>query len=169
MVQNIVGLFFIRLSVGVFVLRMLSMTQVKLRTTTYVAMLLNFSVALANVCVMLLWCRPIQGIWNKTVPAECLSNVAEGNASRAFAGMLLYLRYHRLSVSRLTHSGFLERYLSSYRYRIRMSTYRCCLANADGLQDQAQFSRCHALHEDNLWLRRWQSHRCKSNEQRPHS
>ena len=84
--QSYIELFFIRLSIGIFILRMLTRVQFKLRVALVTAMVLNFLITLMICLVVSLWCRPMEGIWNKFIPAKCLSGETLNRTNRAFAG-----------------------------------------------------------------------------------
>ena len=84
--QNYIGLFFVRLSIGIFILRMLAKVEAKLRFTVWCAIFLDFAVTVMIICLATLWCRPIQGIWDKSIHASCISNAVLDHANKAFAG-----------------------------------------------------------------------------------
>lgn len=46
----------------------------RMRTIYIIAIVVVGAWAFAQVLIMLLICRPIQGLWDKTVPADCMPN-----------------------------------------------------------------------------------------------
>ena len=85
--ESYISLFFVRMSIGVLILRMLAKVQFKLRLAVCGVLFLNFAVTLMIACVVAMWCRPMEGIWNKRIHGTCLSAELINNANRAFAGM----------------------------------------------------------------------------------
>ena len=49
----------------------------RMRIVYIIAMIVIGAWAFAQVLIMLLICRPIQGLWDKSVPAECMPNVPQ--------------------------------------------------------------------------------------------
>ena len=86
--ESYICLFFIRASIGIFVLRLLSPAQLKSRLAVYLGLFSNFAVTFAVLTIDAMWCRPIEGLWNKTIPAKCMSAKTVGNANITCYGTL---------------------------------------------------------------------------------
>ncbi|KAB8342694.1 hypothetical protein FH972_022295 [Carpinus fangiana] len=85
--QSYLALFFVRLSIAIFIVRMLARSQKRLKAAVYACLFLNFANTLM-ICILLgTWCRPLEGVWNKNVPAKCLPNEVVTNGNRAFAAI----------------------------------------------------------------------------------
>lgn len=85
--QSYIALFFIRLSIALFLLRMLSRTQMRLKLAVYTCLFLNTALTIMICTVLGLWCRPLDGVWDKSIKAQCLSDELLTNANRAFASL----------------------------------------------------------------------------------
>ena len=72
-IVNFISLFFIRLSICIFTLRLLPPTQSWPRRFTFGAIGLNFASTLANCLVFGTRCTPIQAIWDRNVVGRCLT------------------------------------------------------------------------------------------------
>ena len=49
----------------------------RMRTIYIIAIIVVGAWAFAQVLIMLLICRPIQGLWDKSVPADCMPNTPQ--------------------------------------------------------------------------------------------
>jgi hypothetical protein len=84
--QNFIALFFIRLSVCIFLLRLLSRTHKNLRYTIFCAIGLNLAATILIVFTFSFQCIPLSGAWNKTIAARCFAKSTLAIVTRVFAG-----------------------------------------------------------------------------------
>lgn len=94
---NLTGTFFVRISVCLFILQLLPFTQKFSRWWTYGLMVFFTIIALAAFLSMCFICIPLQGFWDTSIKAQCISpavttkiNQAQG-AFSAFMDILCVL------------------------------------------------------------------------------
>lgn len=87
---NVLALFFMRISVCFFVLRLLPPSKTWKswpKALTYATLFVNFISTLINCLGFGLWCRPLAGLWNHQIKAKCYSYHVLVNIFRVSGGM----------------------------------------------------------------------------------
>lgn len=70
-IGNAVGLGFVKMSVCIFVLRIIERTHRRVRVNLYSVMILNTAITLVAVFCFAFSCRPFAKIWNPSVLGKC--------------------------------------------------------------------------------------------------
>lgn len=85
-VQNLIGVYFVKVSVAFFVLRMISGTH-RIMWRFLVGFMIVLSVLMvANVLLICLQCIPMQKIWNPELTGRCIAPSDVEKISKAFSG-----------------------------------------------------------------------------------
>jgi hypothetical protein len=97
-ILHLLGTMMVKVSICLFLLRIVHQANrtIKWLVTTNLAILVPFTVA--TVIVDLVQCMPLEGYWDKTVPAKCLDIGTVNILLKAASGMLRSSNnYRRLS------------------------------------------------------------------------
>ena len=86
-VLHTVGTCLVRISVCLFVLRLVPSTHREFYTYTYVLIAFFVVITVATFMLILLGCVPIQGTWDREVKARCISRSAISVIARTQGGM----------------------------------------------------------------------------------
>ena len=85
-VVSIISIYFVRISVCFFVLRMISRTHKIFRRVVIGLMALLSVLVLVNLLIFCLQCIPIEHLWNPELPAHCLASSRIYTITQAFNG-----------------------------------------------------------------------------------
>ena len=86
-ILHTVGTFLVRVSVCLFVLRLVPSTHRVFYTYTYVLIAFFAVVTVATVLLILLGCIPIQGTWDREIKARCISRSTISIIAKTQGGM----------------------------------------------------------------------------------
>ena len=85
-IQNIIGVFFVKFSVSLAILRILAGTFKLLRRGLSLYMGFLALLMLGNILILALQCLPFKSVWNTETPARCLSPATVTRFWKALAG-----------------------------------------------------------------------------------
>lgn len=86
-----VGTFLVRISVCLFVLRLVPVTHRKFYRYTYLLIAFFAVITTATFMLFLLACIPIQGAWNREIKARCIARSDLSIIARTQGGMSLHI------------------------------------------------------------------------------
>ena len=78
----------VRISICIFVLRLIQGTHARTRTALYFVLSLNSVFTLVTILIMAFQCHPLNKAWNPTIEGSCFSVPAFGAIVRVVGGML---------------------------------------------------------------------------------
>ena len=111
-VQSLIGIYFVKVSVCFFIMRMLSRTNRAIQRTLVGFLTVLSILMVANVLLLCLRCIPIQGIWDHEVASRCILPSKIEKVSKAFSSKLS-------AVKRKTVSSIFESLWRDYRFHLR--------------------------------------------------
>ena len=85
-IGNAIGVGFVKMSVCIFVLRIIERTHYRIRMTLYSVMILNTVITLVAVFCIAFSCRPFAKIWNPSVPGKCFPTQILTDITRLVGG-----------------------------------------------------------------------------------
>lgn len=112
-----IGIGLVRISICMFVLRLIRGTHPRTRTALCAILSLNTVVTLAGIFTSVFQCRPLRKAWNPTIEGTCFTKHVSENIIRVVGGELPALR-----------DVYIERVETEHRYSLWMP-YRlhvCC-------------------------------------------
>ena len=83
---NEIAVFFVKTSICLFILRMLSGTYRAVRFLVWATIAVFFVITAVAVMTLGVQCTPFQGVWDKSLRAKCISSKVVTQITRAYGG-----------------------------------------------------------------------------------
>ena len=104
-VQSAIGVFFVKLSVCLFILRMIAGTHKLMKRALLSIITILTLLMLGNVLVICFQCIPLEAVWNPAIPARCMPAPDLSKSSKAFncrssSPVMLTVAHHEFSLWR---------------------------------------------------------------------
>lgn len=81
-----IGVGFVKMSVCIFILRLIERTHRRVAMTLYSVMILNTAITLVAVFCIAFQCQPFHKIWHPSVPGKCFSTQILTDITRLVGG-----------------------------------------------------------------------------------
>lgn len=85
-IVNEIAVFFVKTSICLFILRMLSVTYRTVRIIMWATIAVFFTITAVAVITLGVQCRPFQGVWDKSLHPQCISSKTLTQVTRAYGG-----------------------------------------------------------------------------------
>ena len=104
-VQNAIGVYFVKVSVCLFILRMIAVTHEAMRRVLLGTITLLTLLMLGNVSVVCFQCVPFDAVWNPAISGRCMTSSDADKLAKAFNGRcfpptLVKAAHHTFSIWR---------------------------------------------------------------------
>lgn len=83
---NEIAVFFVKTSICLFILRMLSGTHRTLRSIIWATIAIFFIITAVAVITLGVQCTPFEGVWDKSLHPKCISTPVVTKITRAYGG-----------------------------------------------------------------------------------